>query len=109
MASTMELDEQLWEFFKDADQRIENAAEEAMRRIGWGAPIFWTRMAHRRGSGMIDATCIEVWCVKLADFEPEIRHCLSIRDANPAAEMVNKFARTFGEIRDQGATPVTSN
>jgi hypothetical protein len=105
MASTMELDDQLWEFFKDADRRIENAAEEAMRQIGWSAPIFWAQMAHRRGSGMIDPTCIEVWCVKLADFEPEIRHCFSIHDADPAAEMVNKFARTFEEIRDQGATP----
>ncbi len=83
--------------------------EEAMRQIGWSAPIFWTRMAHGRGSGMVDATCIEVWCVKLADFEPEIRHCLSIRDANPAAEMVSKFAKTFEEIRGAGRDSVTSN
>jgi hypothetical protein len=110
MKSTMELDEQIWEFFEDVDHKVESAAEEALRRIGWSAPIFSTRLAWRRGAGGAgDATCAQVWCVKLADIENEIRHCLSTRDVNPEAEVVNKFARTFEKIRDQGATSVTSN
>jgi hypothetical protein len=100
MSSTMELDDQLWQFFDEAaDRRVEKAAGEALRRIGWNARIFWTRIAHRRGSGAGDATCVEVWCVKLVDIEPEIRHCLSIRDRDPEGEMVDKFVATFEALR----------
>lgn len=93
----MDLDEQAWQFFKDHNQRIENAAKEAMRRIGWSDTILWARLAQRRGAGMLNADCAEVWCVKLASIEPEVRHCLSIHDSDN--DMVNKFVQTFDALK----------
>jgi|SRR6185369_4662722 len=69
-----ELDESMWQFFKD-DGRVKRAASEALERIQWDQKILWTRIAERRGSGAMDARCVEIWCAKLANFEPEVRHC----------------------------------
>ncbi len=97
----MELDEQVWQFFSEDEnnRKVERAVEDALRRAGWSAGIVWTRRAMRRGSGPADASCVEVWCVKLRGVEPEIRHCLSARDADPESAMVDKFARTFEALR----------
>jgi hypothetical protein len=102
MRSTKDLDDKFWQLFADTSGKVEAAAKEALRRIGWDACIFFTRLALRRGSGAIDATCIEVWCVNLAAVDIEVRHCLSMRDSDPMAEMVNKFAASFEALRHPG-------
>ncbi len=99
MSSTMELDESKWQFFKDADQKIEHTAEEALRQIGWDATMAWTRRALLRGSGAVSGECIEVWCVKLSGVEPEFRICRSFHDFHEPAEMTAKFAAKFEEFR----------
>jgi len=93
-----ELDESIWQFFKD-DGRVNQAAGEALKRIQWDPQILWTRIAERRGSGMMDARCVEIWCVKLMGVEPEIRHCYSMLEKDRRGEMVDKFAATFEALR----------
>jgi len=107
MSSTMQLDERTWEFFKDSKEHVKGIVEKALHRIDWSVPITWTRLAGRRGAGAGDATCIEVWCAKLADIEPEVRICRSAYDSE--AEMVDKFAATFEAFRSGNPPPVTSN
>jgi hypothetical protein len=99
MKATIDLDETRWQFLQDyPDRRIERAAEQALQRIGWQEPIRGARLAILRGAGPVNAECSEMWCVKLTT-EPEIRHCLSRRDADPQSAMVDKFAASFEALR----------
>jgi hypothetical protein len=108
MSSTMKLDADYWDFHPDEDRRVEMAAVEALLQICWNIPIVFAQRALSRGGGGVNAACLEVWCVKLAGVEPEIRHCFDIRERDPKVDMVNKFAATFEAVRS-GSLPITSN
>jgi len=99
MKSRIDLDESM-NVSGDPAGHVRDAAKRALERIGWEMEIQSTRIAKHRGpGGPADARCVEIWCVKLVETEPEIRHCLSARDADPAAEMVTKLVATFEALR----------
>jgi hypothetical protein len=96
MSDAVELSEREWKMVEDTGG-VRRVAEEALRQIGWDIKIT-TRLAIRANSfAPAPANCVDLWCVKLAGIEPEIRHCRALWEKDGA--MVQKFAESFAVLR----------
>ncbi len=86
----------LWQFFPDIDMKIERVARKALTQLGRRNSILWAQLGHRRGAGMISGECLELWCVKVADYNDPVFVCRGHADTD--ATMENKFATAFANL-----------
>lgn len=78
-----------WRFLKDAGH-VRRAAEEALDQLGCNKTIIDTYFAVPDPLG-IGGECVEVWCMRLAEFEAEVRVCRPALDRDAHPEMVKRF------------------
>jgi hypothetical protein len=92
----MELDPDLWQLFDDGERVVKDSAVRALAKSGVERNIFSTQIAHRRGSGAADASCVEVWCVDLVGSHAEVRVCRAVWDSDD--DMDAKLAERFAAL-----------